>query len=89
LSVLILRAYLLLRNSGDPSDQKTDFSAVDSGVVEIGENSKNVYQHDSYSLARTPLDVEPIIVMDNSNDTLPNPNFVRSLKNLVTIFYGT
>jgi hypothetical protein len=83
LSVLILRAYLLLRNSGDPCDQKIDFSAVDSGLVEIGENSKTVYQHDSYNLARIPLDVEPILVMDNSNDTLPKPNFVESLKNLV------
>jgi hypothetical protein len=78
-----LRTYLLLRNSGDPNDQKTDFSAVDSGVLEIGENSKTVYQHDSYNIARIPLDVEPIIVMDNSNDTLSNPNFIRSLKNLV------
>ena len=87
--VLILRTYLLFRNSGDPSDQKTDFLAVDSGVGEIGENSKTVYINDSYNLARIPLDVEPIIVMDTSNDTLPNPNFVTTLKNLVVFFYCT
>ena len=68
-SVLILRTCPLLGNSGGTSDQKGGFLAVDSGVDEIGENSKTVYINDNYNLDTIPLDVDTIIDTDDSDNT--------------------
>ena len=65
-----MRTSLLLRNSGDPGEEKNDFPAVDSGVADIGENSKTVYINDSYNLDTIPFDVEAIIDIDDSDNTL-------------------
>jgi hypothetical protein len=61
--------FLLLGNSGEQGDGKTDSPAVESGVAEIGENSKTVYINDSYNLVRIPFDAETIIDIDDNNNT--------------------
>jgi hypothetical protein len=63
-----LRTSLLLGNSSDPSDEKTDFSAVESGAAGIGENSKTVYINDSYNLDEIPFDTSTIIDLDDNED---------------------